>query len=284
MPTATDVRRSKILEGVDAIPPFPEVASRVLSLAQDPDSSAADLARAVSRDASLTSSVLRAANSAAMGSRDPVTGLPEAVVRLGIRSVRDLVVVDCLPASRRQAPGMVQRQLWMHSVATALCCRAIGVFLHGPDPEWDFLAGLFHDVGRMHLNDLFPQVYQKFWESELSDSGWIQAERAAFGIDHAELGGAILARWDLSKDLQQAVSQHHLSPAELSGTSLRVAAADEMTKTPLPDSAEEIQLTAPESVESACGELGLVGESFDDFAARVTPLVVREIQIFASIP
>jgi putative nucleotidyltransferase with HDIG domain len=281
--TATDQRRAKIIDGVDSIPPFPEVATRVLQLAQDPDSSAADLARAISRDAALTASILRAANSAALGAREPLTGLPEAVVRLGLRSVRDLVVIDCLP-SRRVSASAVQRQLWMHSVASALACRAIGVLLRGPDPEWDFLAGLFHDVGRIHLNDLFPQAYQKFWESDLSDEGWLLAERSAFGIDHAEVGSAILARWDLSADLQQAVADHHLPPCELSGTSLRVAAADELTQCAGTQSAADLKLTDPNRADSACAQIGLVGKPFEEFVARTQPMIVRELQIFASMP
>jgi hypothetical protein len=136
----------------------------------------------------------------------------------------------------------------------------------------------------MHLNDVFPQVYQKFWESDLSDDGWLQAERAAFGIDHAEVGGAILARWELSWELQEAVSQHHRPPSKLSGTSLRVAAADEMTRCPLPEVPTEIRLTAPPRADGACGQLGLVGDSFVEFAKRTQPMVVREIQIFASMP
>lgn len=283
MPTATDQRRAKIIAGVDSIPPFPEVAVRVLKLAQDPDSSAADLARAISRDAAITSSILRAANSAALGAREPLTGLPEAVVRLGLRSVRDLVVVDCLPSQRASASS-VERQLWMHSVASALCCRAIGVLLRGPDPEWDFLAGLFHDVGRMHLNDLFPQAYKKFWESDLSDEGWMLAERSAFGIDHAEVGGAILTRWELATDLLEAVADHHRPPCELSGTSLRVAAADEMTQCAGTQSAAELQLTDPNRPDSACAQIGLVGKSFVEFAERTQPMIVRELQIFASMP
>ena len=178
----------------------------------------------------------------------------------------------------------VQRQLWMHSVASALACRAIGVLLRGPDPEWDFLAGLFHDVGRMHLNDLFPQVYQKFWESDLSNEGWMLAERSAFGIDHAEVGSAILGRWDLSPELQQAVADHHLPACELTGTSLRVAAADELTQCAGTQSAADLKLIDPNRADSACAQLGLVGKPFDEFVARTQPMIVRELQIFASMP
>jgi putative nucleotidyltransferase with HDIG domain len=212
-----------------------------------------------------------------------LTGLPEAVVRLGLRSVRDLVVIDCLP-TRRGSASALQRQLWMHSVASALCCRAVGVLLRGPDPEWDFLAGLFHDVGRMHLHDLFPKVYEKFWESDLSDEGWLLAERSAFGIDHAEVGAAILTRWELATDLRDAVADHHRPACELSGTSLRVAAADEMTQCAGTQSAADLRLIDPDRTDSACAQLGLVGEPFAEFAARIQPMIVRELQIFASMP
>lgn len=271
------------MESIDEIPPFRPVALRVLDLAQDSEASAADLARAVSRDPALTSSLLRAANSAAYGGREYVHGLPEAVVRLGLRTVRDLVVVDCLPVSKKPDAGIVQRQLWMHAVATALCVRSLGVLLRGPDPELDFLAGLFHDVGRFHLNHSFPQFYQRLWEAELSPTGWIQAERAAFGCDHMEVGEAILTRWEFGEDLRVAASQHHADPCTLKGTALRVAASDELVPCPIPSDPTAIELRRPRE-DGACGLLGLKGEQLETFSQKVEAAVTKEMQVFASAP
>jgi putative nucleotidyltransferase with HDIG domain len=271
------------MDGIDEIPPFRDVALRVLDLAQDPEASAADLARAISRDPALTSTLLRAANSSAYGGREYVSGLPEAVVRLGLRTVRDLAVVDCLPVSRKPDAGIVQRQIWMHAVASALCVRALGVLLRGPDPELDFLAGLFHDVGRFHLNATFPQFYQRLWEANLSTAGWIQAERAAFGCDHMEVGEAILTRWDFLPDLRDAAGRHHADPSSLKGSALRVAAGDELVPCPLPPDPTAIEIGRTTGGEGACALLGLSEVQLEQLAQKVEAAVTKEMQVFTAI-
>ena len=57
--------RKDVLAAVDALPPLPAIALGVMQVAQNPKSSAADLALVVSADPGLSARILRIVNSAA---------------------------------------------------------------------------------------------------------------------------------------------------------------------------------------------------------------------------
>lgn len=222
--------RESILGAVDRLPPFPAVASRVLRLMSDPDSSAADLARAISRDQSLTARVLRAGNSSFYGFSQQVTSLPQAVVVLGLRKVRDLILFDSMPLGRGADGGMTdtQRTLWVHSVATALTSRLLALRAGADvDPEDAFLAGLFHDSGRLVLNHLAPEAFAEVFTHTIDGLDSVEAERTVFGLSHDELGYETLARWELPEAIRIAARDHHQDPAKTEPLTRAVQAAND---------------------------------------------------------
>ncbi len=222
--------RESILGAVDRLPPFPAVASRVLRLMNDPDSSAADLARAISRDQALTARVLRAGNSSFYGFSQQVTSLPQAVVVLGLRKVRDLILFDSMPVGRGADGGMTdaQRTLWVHSVGTALASRLLALRSGTEvDPEDAFLAGLFHDSGRLVLNHLAPEGFAEVFRHTSHGLDSVEAERMVFGLSHDELGYEALARWELPEAIRVAARDHHQDPATTEPLTRAVQAAND---------------------------------------------------------
>ena len=277
-------RRERIEGAISEIPPFPDVATRVLAMARDEDTGVADLARAVSRDPGLTSAVLRSANSAALGGAREVQNLSDAILRLGVRYVRDVVVVACLPSGNHTAHPRT-RDLWTHSVSAALAMRALGMCLHDEDPENSFLAGLFQDIGRQPLLAAFPDEYGDIFDQASTGSEWAEAERSLFGTDHTELGEKILIGWEFDRTLQQVARQHHDDPEMLDGLPLRAAAIDELLASPFwgtdPDEVPPPDMEPP---GPAFKRLGLANEVIATFVRRIRMTVDREIRFFDSTP
>ena len=284
MNTELQERRDRIQGAISEIPPFPDVATRVLAMARDEDTGVADLARAVSRDPGLTASVLRAANSAALGGSREVQSLPDAILRLGVRYVRDVVVVTCLPSGKGDShPRM--RDLWTHSVSAALAMRALGMCLHDDDPEIAFLAGLFQDIGRQPLLTADPEAYGGLFERALSGPDWADAERDLFGVDHTEVGERILKNWEFDVALQEVARHHHDDPEQLEGMSLRAAAIDELLASPIWETdADEAPPPDMEPPGPAFARLGLANEVISTFVRRIRMTVDREIRFFDSTP
>src|SRR5512141_3157241 len=129
-------------------PRLPQVALDILALSRQPDVDFVSMVALLERDPILAAKVLSLCQSAAYARGAPVRSLREAVVRLGLRGLRDLVVEAALPLRVFRVPGYEQpmARLGRHSTVVArlmpALCGAAGV-----DGEYAFLCGLLHDVG-----------------------------------------------------------------------------------------------------------------------------------------
>ena len=158
--------------------------------------------------------MLRVANSSFYGLRGKVVTVQDAMVVLGFRNVRTLVmaagVTGGFPAAA--AGGFDLRAFWMHGIVTAVCARSFAGDA-GIDPERAFTAGLLHDIGRVVLATCFPDHYRRVAEYRARhDCHPIEAERQILGLDHAAVGSALTERWKFAPVIQRAVAGHHSPP------------------------------------------------------------------------
>jgi putative nucleotidyltransferase with HDIG domain len=193
------------------LPPMPVVATRLFEMAGNPETDATDMARVLSVDAALTAKVLRTANSSYYATTTPITNVLQAVTRMGFRALRNLVLVESLPFRSRgaQGPDPVAQGLWEHSVATALGARLLARHRGGCHPDDAFVHGLLHDIGKGGMARHRPDDYATVLEDVGDGSSFAEAERDAFGFDHAEAGAAILSYWKLPGSVVEGVRLHH---------------------------------------------------------------------------
>ncbi|MBD3336304.1 MAG: HDOD domain-containing protein [Candidatus Eisenbacteria bacterium] len=222
--------RRALVELVKDVPPMPLVAHRVLEMARDPQQACvADLVKVISTDQGLTAKILRTCNAPAYGLRSQVRSLSQAVVLLGLRSVRNLVVLHSLPVHGRGRPSFEETAMWSHSMAVALGARLLADRSRTADPEEAFLGGLLHDVGRLVLALAYEERYLSVFRAIYNREGpSIELERRHLGFDHAQVGALVTRRWDFPLELAQAVGEHHAPADTLSGLTLVVCAANEL--------------------------------------------------------
>ncbi len=208
----TTVRRA-IYARIHELPTLPAVIPRILALVEDPGTSARDLSEAIGHDPALASTVLKVANSAYYGFRREVASLERAVALLGFNMVRSLAasigVIRSLPP---RTPGSVfsREGLWAHSVAVGTAARAMALRADRVDGEALFLAGLLHDVGKVVLDVFFPAEFGRALAVAAGSGEPLhRVERAVLGTDHAEVGGMLLARWNLPEAIRVPVAAHH---------------------------------------------------------------------------
>jgi HD-like signal output (HDOD) protein len=141
--------RQAILEGFVEVPMLPEVANRALSLTQDPEASAAQMAELIQGDQSLAGHVMRIANSVAYTPMANITSLQQAVARLGMNVICEIALTAVLGAKLFNTPGYEDYVdfNWQHALATSLWSKEIARQAH-LDQETAFLAGLLHSIGR----------------------------------------------------------------------------------------------------------------------------------------
>ncbi|BDI32217.1 phosphohydrolase [Capsulimonas corticalis] len=221
-----------LLRQVKDLPSLPDVAVKVARTIDKPTTSANDVARVLSMDQGLTARVLRLANSVFYGATRRISTVSDAIVLLGMRTVRNLAMASSVEdvLGRELAGYAMQRgELWRHSCGCANVAQSLATLINYPVPEEAFVAGLLHDVGKVllsvHMQVEFSGVL-KLTEDE--DISFMEAEQRILGFDHAEVGACVLERWNLPTPLVQAVRYHHtpMAQSEFSKLTALVHVAD----------------------------------------------------------
>lgn len=193
------------------LPPFPQVAVRVLQLANNENVQLHELCDLISSDPAFASEVLTVANSLLYAPRYPSTSILQAVAVLGANTLQGMCVTVGVRAYLGKAmsyPAM--RNLWRHNLACAMIAQRLAEagFI---DKEMAYTSGILHDVGRMALAVIQPKGYAALLDAHHgTDATMLDAEREMFGWDHCETGRQLIDDWKLPDNLEAVVADHHL--------------------------------------------------------------------------
>jgi putative nucleotidyltransferase with HDIG domain len=208
------------LTHLDTLPTLAPIAVKLLQVTTDEASSAPEVVELLHGDQSLSAKILSIANSAALGSSGRIRTLDRAVVLLGFKAVRGIVlavkVFECLGAGERT--GKSRRfdrvEFWKHSLGVACAARRLAERRStlAVDREEAFVAGLLHDLGKVALSAVFPRAYDRVAaHAEDTRSEIADCERAILAVDHTVAGRHVARRWGLPRYLQDVIWLHHVS-------------------------------------------------------------------------
>jgi len=173
----------------------------------------------ISQDLGMSSKIIQLVNSAFFGLPQTIARMNDAVVYLGLTTIRDLVL--SLQVFKQFDQAAIKdfsiEELFQHCCQTARLARKIATLEHC-DPKFldqCFLAGLLHDVGELILVSSLPGQYASVVENARKNNLAVwQAEYAEYGTTHAEVGGYLLALWGLPTPVVEAVIYHHQPPVD----------------------------------------------------------------------
>ncbi len=196
-----------------ALPPFSPVALRLMALIFDEDVSFGVSKKSCAADFPWTSAisgqVLKLANSEGFyGRRSSVHSILHAIALVGIKTLSGIVVTAAIwkALPRQRTPFLTD--WWRHSVASAL----ISAYEAKRNLNLDsaYTASLLHGIGQLALSQFAPNDYSAVFTAACSNGrDLLELEREAFGADHAEVAGQILAFWKLPAAIHEAVAAHH---------------------------------------------------------------------------
>lgn len=216
-----------VISGIQRLPTVPRLFMALQALMDKESTSAADVADVVERDVSMTARILQVANSGFIGLGREVTAAREAVAYLGLNVVRSLVLMIELAEGNSDpaAPkGFSLEHLYSHSLQTAqLAARLLA---DAEQARTAFSAGLLHDIGSLVLATHLPDFWDLAGSSGATETTIPrhQAEAAAHGFTHAEVGGALLTLWGLPYSVVEGVTYHH-TPEKSAESQFGVVAA-----------------------------------------------------------
>lgn len=192
------------------LPVLPLPQARALTLLQQDEPQISQISETVQTDPSMTSAVLRAANSAASAPVNWVDSADRAIVRIGLDTTRRIVTGMVLVSSfsELQKSGLDIDHLWGHAMACAVITDQEQRASNGGGGV--FTAGLLHDIGRMAMAQGEPELYAEVVRLvHEEDADACEAERQVLGYDHQESGAQIAAAWNLPEAIVEAIGDHH---------------------------------------------------------------------------
>lgn len=194
-----------IANGKLRLPMLPDVVLEVLNICEASNADAQQLAEVLHRDPTLAGHVLRLSNSPLYKPRMPITSLQQAISRLGMKQLAEMVYTITLQNQAFNIAGYEQEvnALWQHAVGTAFYTKAIARF-QGYNVDKAFLWGLLHDVGKsvilLAISQLQPDL------DEALDADVVVAAMEKF---HLQAGGALAECWDLPIMVKECILYHH---------------------------------------------------------------------------
>ncbi|AKP27281.1 HDOD domain protein [Leptospira interrogans serovar Manilae] len=201
-----------IFAELDTLPTFPDNINQIMSLINKPDSSIQNITELVSRDVSLSTNILKLANSASFSQRARVEDLEDAIKVIGLSELNNILLSLGTKKILEEKYNEFEA-IWERSSLSAFICRRLGERMGWKKQTITVLvcAALLHDVGRVILLSIDPNVSAKISEilgNRLYPSP-LTLEEAALGISHTTLGGMICEKWNFSDTIRVAAEMHH---------------------------------------------------------------------------
>jgi len=201
-----------IISRIDAFPNIPSAAAKILSLLDDPDTSAEQIGEILRYDPGLTANLLKLTNSSYFGLPSKVGSVNQALVLLGWKKLAQLILSACTTAvMAKPVPGydLQPGELWRHSIAVSVVAEGLSRELGVTGVDEIFTAALLHDVGKLVLGDFIRDNTSSIDDESLREVSFEKVEQRLFGIDHAEIGARILSNWSFPETIITAVRWHH---------------------------------------------------------------------------
>ena len=205
------------------LPVFSDVALKVQKASRDERYDISEIEKAIESDPVLVAEVLRASNSAFFGGLTQVASIRNAVLRLGLQRVTNLVFLASEKSrysARHPDIAALMRDLWHHASACAMAAEWIARKVRFPQHgETVFIGALVHDIGKLFLLRVLDDMSR---EPEYAGVVSMELVRELLDSAHTEVGYRLLTSWHLPEVYQSIVRDHHVENPDPANVPLQI--------------------------------------------------------------
>lgn len=208
-----EITRNEIIDKIGKVMAIPAIAARAVILLNDQNKNLSEAIALIEYDPGLTANILRLVNSSSFASEHKISSLTEAVTRVGANNVLQMLLCSSIAGMMNQPvrgydlpPG----ELWKSAVTGAILSDQIRQTLSLNLPDHTFTAALLRDVGKMVMGSFIEINAEEILSyAAAKNISFPEAERDILGIDHTEVGGLLLEKWNFPVALRNPVRWHH---------------------------------------------------------------------------
>ncbi|HSR68347.1 MAG TPA: HDOD domain-containing protein [Acidobacteriota bacterium] len=207
-----EIDEARFLKDHFALPPLPEVATRIMEKISSGDTGPREIAKLLSSDAALVALVFKLVNSAYYSLPRRIDQINQAVAFLGLAEINRLVMaLSVMKVLEPRKPSDFQ-DFWRHSFYSALISRSVArLFFRSLELEGLYTAVLLHDIGKLVYMKFFPDHYSALTEySQGRRCFFYQAEERLGLPSHQRFGVLLCDRWQLPDTVSKACAFHEL--------------------------------------------------------------------------
>lgn len=190
----------------NGVPRPPARALELIAASREPSARTDALAALLEREPLLSGRVLRLANSTLYAPSTPCVTVKQALSRMGLAMVRDVVMEAAMQMTVLHADGFnaTLETIRRHSSAIAWISRFVA--RNTPiEAEDAFMFGLLHDVGlSVSLIGISEYLKREHQPLRLTPEAWLVADTM-----HERFSGTLLEAWGLPRAMTLVARRHH---------------------------------------------------------------------------
>ena len=199
-----------LINNLENLPTIASSYQKIIKMIED-EIAINDISKEIERDQSISTQVLRIANSAYYQVK---TGaVRQAVLFLGLQNIKNITLATSIISPvgiSAEGKGQIE-ELWEHSFLTnKLLIYIFRSHLHKELPEIASSAGLLHNIGVVLMLNYLSEDYMLLMENaEIKGLNLLQSEQELFKLTHQEAGGYLLRCWGIPFPIVEAALFHH---------------------------------------------------------------------------
>ncbi|MBT1062483.1 HDOD domain-containing protein [Bowmanella sp. Y26] len=265
---------------------LPDACTRIKELLEDPSSTATDIANVVSLDPSLSSKLLKLANSALYNFNTEISTISRAVSAIGAKALYSLVMTETARSAFKhfENNAIDLERFWQQSVYAGLIAKHLALETGQKDTERFFLLGLLHNFGELAVANRSPELASQCEQFEQKIRPW-DKQKQLLGFTYAECSAQILMLWNLPSNLFTPIANQHNEALALKQTDIAIVylAVRLALQCALPNQKRTDHLINAEIIDSLrLGETELESVILSSKVESYKILIIMNPELFAS--
>lgn len=181
---------------------LPDACFKVKHLMEDETSTIEDFANVISVDPSMTSRLLKIANSAIYSLRGEVSTISRAITIIGTQAIYNMMLVDVAASAFKHFENQAidLKRFWRSSVYCGLVSKNLAVRAGIRDIERLFVAGLLQNFGELIVAKETPEIAQACEQYTSEALPW-EIQKQALGFTYTDITAELLSMWQIPEKI-----------------------------------------------------------------------------------
>jgi putative nucleotidyltransferase with HDIG domain len=198
------------------LPMLAAVAVKAMELLNNPNVSNTQLNDLIRQDPALATRILHIANSPFYCGRFQARKISDAILRMGLRQLRNILIVAAT-GELFDTDDKHVRSIWNHAQIVAHATDKLTRMLSLPDAEEAFIAGLLHDIGKFIIYRQHPEPYGGLIREAVDRNlrlVQVEDERLQY-FNHVSVGAMAIRKWKLPDAMIEVARFHHVVESDI---------------------------------------------------------------------